>query len=75
MPVALAFVFPVVLIFAMLGMERVERPLYADQMSLELEKFFDSAQADELETFVRQGYKPALDRYWRRRHHGVPAHL
>jgi len=49
----------------------VATPLPRDEVGLQLEKFFDSARPDELETFVSEGYAPALDRYWKRRHHAT----
>jgi hypothetical protein len=57
-----ALLLPVLLLFLMLGMERVEGPLR--------EGFLDSARPDEVETFVSEGFAPALDRYWRRRRLG-----
>jgi hypothetical protein len=60
-------VFPVFLLLALLLMERVERPLRVDEVGLQLESFFNNARPEELETFVSEGYAPALDRYWRRR--------
>lgn len=59
--------FPLVLLAVALGMERVERPLRDDAVGERLVEFFDSARPDEVETFVSQGFAPALDRYWRRR--------
>jgi hypothetical protein len=69
----LAMVFPLLMLLALVGMERVERPLYVDEIELQLEGFLDTASSEEVETFVALGFKPALDRYWRRRHHGLPA--
>jgi hypothetical protein len=65
LPVTLAM--PLLLLGLMLAMERVERPLRVDSVSDELESFLDSARPDEVETFVSEGFAPALDRYWRRR--------
>ncbi len=58
---------PVLLLVLMLAMERVERPLRVDSVSDELEAFLDSARPEEVETFVSEGFAPALERYWRRR--------
>jgi hypothetical protein len=66
----LALLVPVFLLFLMLGMERVEGPLREDAVSEQLEGFLDSARPDEVETFVSEGFAPALDRYWRRRRLG-----
>lgn len=63
----LGLLLPVVLLLLMLGMERVERPLRVDSVSDQLEDFLATARADEVETFVSEGYAPALERYWRRR--------
>jgi len=65
--VLLALCFPVLLMLLLLLMERVEHPLRVDQIGNELEGFLDSARPDEVETYVSEGYAPALERYWRRR--------
>jgi hypothetical protein len=65
--VALAVVFPFLLMLLMLLMERVEGPLRRDEIGSQLENFLDTARAEEVETFVTEGFAPALDRYWRRR--------
>ena len=64
---AVALLLPVLLLVLMLMMERVERPLRIDSMSEQLESFLDSARPDEVETYVSEGFAPALERYWRRR--------
>ena len=63
----LGLLMPVVLLFLMLAMERVERPLRREAVTEQLETFLDTARPDEVETFVSEGYAPALERYWRRR--------
>ena len=63
----LGLLLPIALLALMLGMERVERPLRVDSVSDQLEAFLDSARPDEVETYVSQGYAPALERYWKRR--------
>ena len=68
LPVTL--LMPLLLLLLMLGMERVEGPLREDAVSEQLETFLDSARPDEVETFVSEGFAPALDRYWRRRRLG-----
>jgi len=65
--IALGLLAPFALLLLMLGMERVERPLRVDSVSDQLESFLDSARPDEVESFVREGYAPALERYWSRR--------
>jgi hypothetical protein len=62
----LALLLPLGLMALMLGMERVERPLRTDSVGEQLEHFLDSARPEEVETYVSQGYAPALERYWRR---------
>ena len=62
-----ALLLPVGLLALMLGMERVERPLRVDSVSEQLEQFLDQARPEEVETFVSQGFAPALERYWKRR--------
>ena len=63
----LTLLLPLALLGLMLAMERVERPLRVDSVSDELEGFLDSARPEEVETFVSEGFAPALERYWRRR--------
>jgi hypothetical protein len=63
----LGLLAPFLLLLLMLAMERVERPLNDESVTAELEAFLDSARPDEVETFVSEGYAPALERYWRRR--------
>ena len=60
-------VFPLFLLAALLLMEWVERPLRVDEVSQQLETFLSDARPEELETFVSEGYGPALEGYWRRR--------
>ena len=64
---AVALLLPVLLLVLMLMMERVERPLRVDSVSEQLESFLDSARPEEVETYVSEGFAPALERYWRRR--------
>ncbi len=63
----ITLLLPLLLMALLLAMERVERPLRVDSVSEELERFLDSARPEEVETFVSEGYAPALERYWRRR--------
>ena len=66
----LTLLLPVMLLLLMLGMEKIEGPLREDAVSEQLESFLDSARPDEVETFVSEGFAPALDRYWKRRRLG-----
>lgn len=63
----LGLLLPFALLLLMLAMEHVERPLRRESVSEQLEAFLDTARPDEVETFVSEGYAPALERYWRRR--------
>jgi hypothetical protein len=63
----LGLLLPVVLLLLMLAMERVERPLRSDAVGEQLATFLETARPEEVETFVSEGYAPALERYWRRR--------
>lgn len=65
--VFVAIAFPFLLMLAMLLMERVEGPLRTDELGNQLENFLDTARPEEVETYVTEGFAPALDRYWRRR--------
>lgn len=64
---ALTLISPLVLLALMLVMERVERPLRREDVGEQLVGFLDTARAEEVETFVSEGFAPALERYWRRR--------
>jgi hypothetical protein len=63
----LGLLLPIALLLLMLAMERVERPLKDDFIGDQLATFLDTARPDEVETFVSEGYAPALERYRRRR--------
>ena len=63
----IGLLLPELLLLLMLMMERVERPLRGNDVSEQLESFLDSARPDEVETYVSEGFAPALERYWRRR--------
>lgn len=68
MLVAVGLLFPLLLLGLMLLMDRVERPLRAEDMRAALELFLDTARPDEVEAYVSEGYARSLDRYWRSRH-------
>ena len=63
----LGLLLPMGLMVLMVLMERVEAPLRRESVSEQLENFLDTARPDEVETFVEEGFGPALDRYWKRR--------
>jgi hypothetical protein len=72
-----ALAMPFVLLLLMLAMERVEQPLRVDELGQDLRGFLSAdpdsdvsdagVPADQVESLVREGYGPALERYWRRR--------
>ena len=62
-----ALLVPMGLLGLLLGMERVERPLRVASVSEQLEQFLEQARPEEVETYVSEGFAPALERYWRRR--------
>lgn len=68
-----AIAMPFVLMLLMLAMERVEEPLRVAQVGSDVRGLLkhddDDAEvpADQVESLVREGYGPALERYWRRR--------
>jgi hypothetical protein len=59
----LVLLFPFVLLGFMLLMGRVEEPLNQVAVEREIEQFLEDANADELETFVREGTDTALKRF------------
>ncbi|HSV67087.1 MAG TPA: hypothetical protein VLJ59_14395 [Mycobacteriales bacterium] len=50
----------------MLLMERVESPLRKAAVETQVEEFLETARPDEVDTFVREGFGRALER-WRER--------
>jgi hypothetical protein len=64
---ALTLVAPLALLVLLLVMEAVERPLRRDDVGEQLVVFLETARADEVETYVSEGFAPALERYWGRR--------
>ena len=62
-----ALLVPLLLLGLMLGMEHVERPLQSDSSPDDLASFLDSAQPEEVEAYISEGFGPALERYWKRR--------
>ena len=63
----LALLVPLGLLALMLGMEHVERSLRVESLSEQLDQFLEQARPEEVETYVSEGFAPALERYWRRR--------
>jgi hypothetical protein len=67
-----ALAMPFALLLLMLAMERVEEPLRVDQLGQDVRGLLHPDEdaevpADQVESLVREGYGPALERYWRRR--------
>lgn len=63
----LVVLFPFVLLAFMVMMERVESPLRRVAVEDRVEEFLDEARPEEIDTFVREGFPVALERYSRRR--------
>ena len=66
-PLTVTLLVPLLLLGLLLAMERVERPLRQDSDDDDLDAFLDQARPEEVEAFIREGYAPTLDRYWKRR--------
>ena len=62
----LVVLFPFVLLGFVLFMERVEEPLTQVAPEREMEEFLDTANAEELDAFVREGTDSALKRFRQR---------
>lgn len=71
---ALLLTLPLGLLGLMLVMDRFEQPLRRDALGEQLADFLDSARPDEVETYVQEGFAPALDSYWRRRRGALVIH-
>jgi hypothetical protein len=64
----LVLLIPLLLMLFALLMERVEHRLRSPSVSEgEVEQFFDQAQPDEVDTFIREGWSGALAVFGRRR--------
>jgi len=63
----LVLLFPFVLLAFMIMMERVESPLRQVAVEDQVETFLDEARPEEIDTFVREGFPAALERFWSRR--------
>jgi hypothetical protein len=73
MTVFLVLFIPLLLMIFALLMERVENRLRNASMNeMEVEEFLDSAQPDEVNTFIREGWARALSRFRLRRHPHQP---
>jgi hypothetical protein len=59
----LVLLFPFVLLGFMLFMGRVEEPLSQVAVEREMEEFLDTANPEELDTFVREGTESAISRF------------
>jgi hypothetical protein len=64
LPLTLAF--PLVLLALLAIMDWIEAPLRSDDSARTLPEFLDVAGPDEIEDYVRDGLKAALDRHWLR---------
>ena len=59
--------FPFLLLAFMLFMQKVEEPLSRVAVERKVERFLDQADAEDMETFVREGTDSALRRFADRR--------
>ena len=59
----LLLLFPFVLLGFVMFMGRVEEPISRIADEREIEHFFDDANRDEIEVFVREGTDSALSRF------------
>lgn len=59
--------FPLLLLGFMILMERVESPLRTVAVEDRVEEFLEEARPEEMDTFVREGFPAALERYGHRR--------
>lgn len=55
--------FPCVLLGFVMLMGRVEEPLRQIAEERDIEQFFDDANAEELDVFIREGTESALSRF------------
>jgi hypothetical protein len=62
----LVLLFPFLLLGFMLFMGRVEEPLNQVAVERQVEEFLDTANPEELDTFVREGTDSALSRFGQR---------
>ncbi|MFL6238816.1 MAG: hypothetical protein ACJ735_04880 [Actinomycetes bacterium] len=58
--------FPLVLLALLAFMDWIEAPLRSDDSARKLPAFLDTAGPDEIEDYVRDGLKAALERHWLR---------
>ena len=68
---AVILISPLLFLGLLLMMERVERPLRHKTVADGLEGFLDVARPEEVQTFVTQGFGPAIEANWARRRPGV----
>ncbi len=75
----LTLAFPVALLGLLALMDWIEAPLRSDDHARRLPAFLDTAGPEEIEDYVRDGLRAALDRHWLRQrirryvHNGVPS--
>jgi hypothetical protein len=70
MVLILTLLFPLLLLALPLLMERVERPLRSQRTADARTRGRSPARPEDLEDIARQGYAPAVERFWRRRRIG-----
>lgn len=71
--VVIALAFPLLLLLAVLGMERVERPLERSRVARQLNGYLDPAadrdtemMPDTVEKLIADGFHREVRQYWRR---------
>jgi hypothetical protein len=62
----LALAFPLLLLGLLALMDWIEAPLRSEAEADKLPAFLEHAPPDEIETFVRDGLRTALERHWLR---------
>jgi hypothetical protein len=62
----IALAFPLLLMGLLSLMDWIEAPLRSEAEGDKLPAFLEQAQPEEIETFVRDGLKTALERHWLR---------
>ena len=62
----IALAFPLLLLGLLAFMDWIEAPLRSEANGDRLPAYFEQAQPEDIEIFVRDGLKTALDRHWLR---------
>ena len=65
----LVVLFPIAVLFFLLGMERVEAPLRRGNDTDDVERFLDTAKQEDVDAIISGGLRKAMER-WRSRRFG-----